>query len=464
MVRSIASCCVVLAACGDSFPAPPALQDLTLTTAEDTPLFISIPLTADEPDAVTLTVVTPPRHGTLAGGQGPRWTYTPAANYHGIDGMVVRVEDRHGTDTASVTVTVTSVNDAPVVTASNGAVTYVENAGAIAIDSAITIADSDDPALSGATIQVTSGCTDPEDVLALASPPAGITVTGTTAATCTLSLTGIASVATYQAALRLITYENTSDAPASAGRTVLVTVDDGQAANHTGSAGRDLGVTAVDDAPVAVNDNGSVAEDAPASAITVLGNDTDVDAGALTIASVSQPAHGTVVITGGGTGVTYAPNLDYCNVQPGPSFASLNGPALLDTFTYTLSPGGSTATVSVAVTCGDDPPIAIDDTATTAEGSTAGLIAVLANDTDIDGGANTIASVTQPDHGTVTIALDGLSLGYTPASNYCNQVPNMALDTFTYTLTPGSSSATVSVTVTCACGQNTPTDFVVGSN
>ena len=41
-------------------------------------------------------------------------------------------------------------------------------------------------------------------------------------------------------------------------------------------------------------------EDAAATAITVLTNDTDVDGGPRSIASVTQPANGTVVITGGG--------------------------------------------------------------------------------------------------------------------------------------------------------------------
>ena len=43
------------------------------------------------------------------------------------------------------------------------------------------------------------------------------------------------------------------------------------------------------------------------TAVDVLANDTDVDAGPKSIQSVTQPANGTVVITGGGTGLTYAP-------------------------------------------------------------------------------------------------------------------------------------------------------------
>ena len=66
-------------------------------------------------------------------------------------------------------------------------------------------------------------------------------------------------------------------------------------------------VTCVDDPPVAVNDTATVTEDAAATAINVLTNDTDIDAGPKTINSITQPTNGTVVITGGGTGLTYQP-------------------------------------------------------------------------------------------------------------------------------------------------------------
>ena len=66
-------------------------------------------------------------------------------------------------------------------------------------------------------------------------------------------------------------------------------------------------VTCVDDAPVAVDDAATVAEDAPATTIDVLANDTDVDGGPIAVDSVTQPANGTVVITGGGADLTYQP-------------------------------------------------------------------------------------------------------------------------------------------------------------
>ena len=61
--------------------------------------------------------------------------------------------------------------------------------------------------------------------------------------------------------------------------------------------------------PTANADAATVVEDAAATPVNVLANDTDPDVGdTLTIQSVTQPANGTVVITGGGTGLTYQPN------------------------------------------------------------------------------------------------------------------------------------------------------------
>ena len=75
-------------------------------------------------------------------------------------------------------------------------------------------------------------------------------------------------------------------------------------------------MSCVDDPPMAVNDTKTVAEDSGATAIDVLANDTDPDGGPKTIASVTQPAHGTVAITRGNRALTYAPNANYCNSDP----------------------------------------------------------------------------------------------------------------------------------------------------
>ena len=285
-------------------------------------------------------------------------------------------------------------------------------------------------------MQITGNYVQGEDILALPAQP-NITATFDPA-TGQLTLSGTATVAEYQTALRSVTYRNTSDNPSTTARTVTFQARDaggfGQADTHG------ITITAVDDAPVAVNDSATAVEDSGANAVNVLANDTDVDSGPKSIASVTQPANGSVIITGGGTGLTYAPNANYCNNPPGTS---------PDTFTYSLTPGGSTATVSMTVTCVDDAPVAVNDSATVAEDSGATAINVLANDTDVDGGPKSVASVTQPANGSVIITGGGTGLSYTPNANYCNNPPGGSPDTFTYSLTPGSSTATVSVTVSC---------------
>ncbi len=190
----------------------------------------------------------------------------------------------------------------------------------------------------------------------------------------------------------------------------------------------------IDQPPVAADDANTVTEDVGATALDVLSNDSDIDGGPKSIESVTQPSNGSVAITGDGSGLTYQPAADYCN----------DGEAA-DEFTYTLN-GGSTATVSMAVECVDDPPVAADDANTVTEDVGATALDVLSNDSDIDGGPKSIESVTQPSNGSVAITGDGSGLTYQPAADYCND--GEAADEFTYTLN-GGSTATVSMAVEC---------------
>src|SRR4029077_11999427 len=217
------------------------------------------------------------------------------------------------------------------------------------------------------------------------------------------------------------------DATSCGGDSFTYTINGGDSATVA------VTVTCVDDLPVAVNDSATMTEDASATAINVLVNDTDVDGGAKTIASVNgSGTNGTVAITGGGQGLTYRPNANYCNNPPGSS---------PDTFTYALN-GGDSATVSVSVNCIDDLPVAVDDSAAVAGNSGATALDVLSNDTDVDGGSKTIGDVNQPGHGTVEITGGATALTYQPAADYCGG------DSFTYRLN-GGDSPTVTVTVDC---------------
>ena len=208
-----------------------------------------------------------------------------------------------------------------------------------------------------------------------------------------------------------------------------------------------------DTPPTAVDDTATVVEDSGPNAVPVLTNDTDPDGGPKLISAVGASAHGAVTITGGGSGLTYAPSANYCNNPPGTT---------PDTFTYTLN-GGSTASVTVRVDCVDDPPTAVDDSATVAQDSAPTSINVLANDTDPDGGPRSIAAATDPGGGAVVITGGGSGLTYRPDPGYCNSQPGGVSDVFGYTLS-GGSSANVLVSVNCTPKPPTPGTGLCGTD
>jgi hypothetical protein len=202
------------------------------------------------------------------------------------------------------------------------------------------------------------------------------------------------------------------------------TISDGQGGTATASV--TVIITSLNDAPVAVADSATTAEDTPVS-VAVLANDSDVDGDALTVSGVTQAAAGRV--SPNGTTVTYTPNADFHG---------------LDRFTYTISDGqggAATATVSLTVTPRNDDPVAMDDSAATS-GTTPVSVAVLANDSDVDGDALTVSGVTQGAAGSVST--DGTTVTYTPNADFYD------IDRFTYTISDGqggSATATVSVRV-----------------
>jgi PKD repeat protein len=94
----------------------PSASNSSATVAEDGT--VSIPLVASDADgdALTYQVVTPPAHGTLTG-DGAARTYTPAPDFNGSDSFTFTVFDGFMTSRlATVSITVTPVNDNPVVT------------------------------------------------------------------------------------------------------------------------------------------------------------------------------------------------------------------------------------------------------------------------------------------------------------------------------------------------------------
>ncbi len=485
----------------------PAATDDTATVAEDAPpTTIDVLANDSDPDGdpFSIAAATQPANGTVViTNGGADLTYQPNGDScntpPGTTLDIFTYTLTPGGSTATLSVTVTCVDDAPTAVADFAAV--LEDAPATAIDVLANDTDVDAGPRSIASV------TQPANGLVIITnggadltyqPNAGYCnqPPGTTLDTFTYTLTPGGSSTTVHVTVNCVEDESvatddvatvTEDAPATAVDVLANDTDaDGdpfsivsatQPANGTvviTNGGADLTyqpnadscntppgttldtftytitggdtatvamtVTCADDDPVAVDDTATVAEEAPATTIDVLANDTDVDGGPISIASVTQPANGAVVVIGGGTGLTYQPNPSYCNTQAG---------GVPDTFTYTLTPGGSSTMVSMTVTCVDDNPVAVADAATVTEDAAATAIDILANDTDPDAGPKSVASVTQPANGAVVITGGGTGLTYQPNPIYCNTQAGGVPDTFTYTLTPGSSSTTVSMTVTC---------------
>ncbi|WP_323666657.1 retention module-containing protein [Pectobacterium punjabense] len=95
----------------------PVSADQSITTREDTPVGGTIVATDVDGDTLRYSVSTQPQHGTLTlDGAAGKYTYTPAANFSGSDRFIVTVSDGKGGTTAStVSVGITPVADAPVV-------------------------------------------------------------------------------------------------------------------------------------------------------------------------------------------------------------------------------------------------------------------------------------------------------------------------------------------------------------
>lgn len=157
------------------------------------------------------------------------------------------------TGTATATLNVTAVNAAPVLESSAAALAYTEGDAAAAIDNTLTLSDADDSHMSGATVSISAGRTS-GDVLAVATQNG---ISGTyNSSTGVLTLTGNATTANYQTALRSVTYESTSADPTATAATRTISwkaVDansDGAGAQQSQIATTTVKLTATATAPV----------------------------------------------------------------------------------------------------------------------------------------------------------------------------------------------------------------------
>ncbi len=178
--------------------------------------------------------------------------------------------------------------------------------------------------------------------------------------------------------------------------------------------------------PDAIDDTASKAA-ASISTLSVLSNDTDADSHPLVITAISTPSRGgTATAINGATQISYTA-----------------GAVGTETFHYTISDGnGGFDTASVIVTVTNTPPDAVNDAYTKTSGSTSTLT-VLVNDTDANGHALVITSVTTPSAGGTALRIsNNTEVSYTAGA--------VGTETFSYTISDGNAgtdTATVNVTV-----------------
>jgi hypothetical protein len=278
----------------------PVAQDGSASGDEDT-VITGTAVASDVDDTqLTFSLVGPnggAQHGSVTMNADGSYSYTPVAEFSGTDRFFFIVTDPDGvSSSAEVGVTVNDVKDPPGGGAQGAPILYAENQAAAAIDPALTVTDPDSADLTGARVAILAGFAVGQDVLGFADQNG---ITGSyDAASGVLTLTGTASLAAYQAALRSVTYFNGSDDPSAAARAVNFQVDDGGGLVSLG----DTNVTVVpaNDGPT----NAMPASfEVEANTNVALGglSIADIDAGNGAITTTLSVGHGTLTVASGVT-------------------------------------------------------------------------------------------------------------------------------------------------------------------
>lgn len=167
---------------------------------------------------------------TITAAQFSTFIYTSALDLSGAarSSFDFTVNDSGtGTVSATMSISVTAVNDAPVLANMEvAAVPYAPAAAATGITSALTVSDVDSVNITGATVRIMTGFQNGDQLIFTNTG----NITGSWDEAGTLTLTGTDTIASYQAALRTILF--VSSAQSANPRSVRFTVNDGQSVNN----------------------------------------------------------------------------------------------------------------------------------------------------------------------------------------------------------------------------------------
>ncbi|MCB9875897.1 MAG: tandem-95 repeat protein, partial [Planctomycetaceae bacterium] len=429
--HGVASNVATVAITVDGVNDKPVVQNLSVSAVEDggpvSGTFIGDDIDSDDsPSTIAFNIASQPSEGSASNSTGNAFTFNPGSAFQdlgvnesrSVTFTYVAIDSRGAvSDPATVTVTVSGVNDAPTAR-DDQASTFegqVQTINVIGSDAGGADTDPDGDALTISGFQATSA----------------------------------KGAAISQSANSILTYNPLPSSMLNglaAGQTTTdtfeYTVSDGRGGVSTATV--TVTVTGVNNAPTAIGDLYTTTADSvlSISAPGVRFNDTDPDPG--TTLSVSfmdaTSLRGATITSDGNGGFTYDPT----GVQ---GFRLLRATeTLTDTFTYSAFDGSlasGLATVTITVNGVNDAPTANPETYSTSEETTLQVSAfagVLANDRDIENDPLTVSLITSVAHGTLNLAANG-SFTYTPVLNFNGN------DTFSYRVSDGNSSAVATATI-----------------
>ena len=367
---------------------PVAANDL-YTMEEDAVLTVSdtnLGVLANDSDLdgdsleVLSTLTVEPFAGSASMSSDGSFTYTPNANFTGTDSFSYRVVDNAGGFADGIVyITVTPKADSP---------TVQSDVYSIPEDTTLSVADI--------SLGVLANDLDVDgDTLTVDTTPVSPTSNGSL----TLNADG--------------TFTYTPNANFNGTDSFEYKVEDGTGNAESGTV--TINVTSVNDTPISVADTYSVVEDTVLSVNAeagVLANDTDVESGSLTIdpTPVQDVVNGSLVLSSDGS-FTYTPSANYHGVE---------------LFTYEVidaDGGKSQQSATITVTPVNDAPVALSDAYTIDEDNTLEVVdlslAIVANDSDVDGDTITVDTTPVQDvaNGTLTLTSDG-KFTYVPDPNF----------------------------------------------
>ena len=271
----------------------PIANDTAITSSEDRDYTGMLSASDSDGDALTYSIIIGPANGraTVSDNATGTFSYRPVEDYTGLDSLIFSVTDSVLSDIATVSITVTAVNDAPV-----------------AVTAAVTTEEDMD---YGGLVSAFDIDNDPLTYSLLTEPSHGtVAIIDSSAGTYTYS--------------PKVNY-NGSDS-------FTFTSSDGTLSDTSKVS---ITVTAVNDSPVAFAERVTTSEDTKYSGSV---SASDVENDILTYNILTNPSNGTVSITNSSLGTfTYSPTINY------------NGD---DSFTFTANDYNysDTATVSITIT------------------------------------------------------------------------------------------------------------------